>query len=318
MINLKRLESFLEISSEFPLSSNPFQTQWYLDTYTKHFCKKEDVFLFAFYNDGKSIGYGAFEKIENKMFLLGMKSVINGQEITDYGDIVIDSAYNNYFQEVSDKLQEWFLQNGVQFLQLDYVREGSMTVNLFKDNSKEQIAAPYITLPKTWDEYLLLLDRVDRKELKRKMRRLNTVTHDYICVEKPTENDFEEFIRLHRLSSGEKDEFMSDAMKAFFWDLVNVEKKDWKTTLCFLQIEGKNVAAIISFENESGVFGYNSGYDPSFNYYSVGLLLHAYKIKDAIEKRKKTYDFMRGTERYKYDLGGKDMKLYKIELMSEK
>jgi len=48
------------------------------------------------------------------------------------------------------------------------------------------------------------------------------------------------------------------------------------------------------------------------------LLLHAYKIKDAIEKRKKTYDFMRGTERYKYDLGGKDMKLYKIELMSEK
>ena len=36
--------------------------------------------------------------------------------------------------------------------------------------------------------------------------------------------------------------------------------------------------------------------------------------KDAIESGKKKYDFLRGGERYKYELGAKDLQLYKIEV----
>lgn len=313
MITIKRLQSFSETSSDFPLT-NPFQSSWYLDIFTKHFCTAENIFLFGFYDGEKYIGHGAFEKIDNKVIFLGMKPVLNNQEVTDYGDITLNPMHKNNYKEVWDEILKWFSQNGIQLLRLDYVRENSQTYELFKDYIVEQSTAPYIILPKTWDEYLESLERVDRKELKRKLRRLETVQYTYRSIDTSTQADFEEFVRLHKLSSGEKDQFMSDLMKQFFLDLITVEKKDWKTNLSFLQIEGKNASAILSFENQSELFGYNSGYDPSFNYYSAGLLLHAFKIKEAIEKGKKTYDFLRGTERYKYDLGGKDMNLYKIEM----
>lgn len=316
MISIQQLQSIEELSALSFSPHYPFQTVWYLNTFIKHFCDSENILLFVFYNDEICVGYAGFEKVENKVVFLGMKPVLNGQELTDYGDIVLDPLYRNNHKESWDVLLKWFSQNGIQSLQLDYVREDSQTYELFKDRAAEQTIAPYITLQKSWDEYIESLDRVDRKELKRKMKRLNTITHTYTSFEKPTENDFKEFVRLHKLSSGEKDEFMSSEMRQFFWDFITVEKKDWKINLCFLQIEKKNTSAILSFENDSSILGYNSGYDPSFNYYSVGLLLHAYKIKEAIEKGKTIYDFMRGTERYKYDLGGKDIKLYKIEIPS--
>lgn len=278
---------------------HPFQTDWYQDTFIKHFSRKEDI-----------VFPQGFEKTGDKAVFIGMKPVLNGQEVTDYGDIVSGEPWDEIFKKLA--------QNGIKTLQLDYVREDSPTYIFFKDRAIEQTVAPYIILPKTWDEYLESLDRVDRKELKRKMRRLETISYMYRSIDKLTHDDFEEFVRLHKLSSGKKDEFMSNEMQAFFWDLITVEKKDWKTTLSFLEIDGKNTASVMCFENGSDIFGYNSGYDPAFNYYSAGLLLHALKIKEAIEKGIIVYDFMRGTERYKYDLGGKDMKLYRVEIHLQK
>ncbi len=316
MIRIKQLNSTKEI--QLITGTSPFQASWYLDIFINHFCKKEEILLVEFYQEDTRIGYGAFEKIGNRAIFLGMKTVINGQEVTDYGDIVLSQGYRHLYKEIWNRLMDWFCQNDIVFLHLDYVREDSFTYEYFKDKALKQAIAPYVSLPETWDEYLTLLDRVDRKELKRKMRRLEATPYMYRSIDRSIQADFDEFVRLHKLSSGEKDEFMSNTMKAFFWDLCTVNTRNWKIILSFLQIEGKNTAALMSFENESSVFAYNSGYDSSFNYYSAGLLLHAFKIKEAIEKGKKIYDFMRGTERYKYDLGGKDLKLYKIIVPLEK
>jgi CelD/BcsL family acetyltransferase involved in cellulose biosynthesis len=37
-------------------------------------------------------------------------------------------------------------------------------------------------------------------------------------------------------------------------------------------------------------------------------------IKDAIENGRTAVDFMRGDESYKYDLGGKDRVVYRVQL----
>ena len=57
---------------------------------------------------------------------------------------------------------------------------------------------------------------------------------------------------------------------------------------------------------------YNSGYDPSLSYFSVGLLLHAMCVKDAIEKGIEYFDFLRGPEPYKAHLGGIQKSLYRM------
>lgn len=266
---------------------NLFQTKEYLEIFKKHFCKEENILD------------GVWEKYQDKLVLLGMKPVLNGQEVTDYAKTDIDK-----------------LPEGFRKFQLDYVREDSETFRRFKDRGKvtNVEVAPFIDLPKTWEEYLVSLERKHRKELKRKIKRLEIEKSFYECSESTVRSDFKEFVRLHRLSDPAKNQFMSESMKAFFWDIMTQPIVGWKSSLCFLKIEGKTVAGIMSFESDDEYWLYNSGYDPEFAYYSVGLLLKAHSIKKAIEAGKKKYDFLRGNERYKYELGAKDLQLYRIEI----
>ena len=59
---------------------------------------------------------------------------------------------------------------------------------------------------------------------------------------------------------------------------------------------------------------YNSGHDPEYRYYSVGLLLHSLCLRDALERGYRYFDFLRGNEPYKYRLGGRDHRIYRIAL----
>ena len=58
---------------------------------------------------------------------------------------------------------------------------------------------------------------------------------------------------------------------------------------------------------------YNSGFDKE-KYDSVGLYIKALNIKQAIAHGKKTYNFLQGNERYKYELGAHDFFVYTIEM----
>ena len=48
------------------------------------------------------------------------------------------------------------------------------------------------------------------------------------------------------------------------------------------------------------------------SFYSVGLLMNAICLKDAIEQGAVYFDFLRGSEPYKYHLGGKNHTLYQM------
>ncbi len=276
-----------------------FQSSEYLKIFAKNFCDEKDVLL------------NVFEALEDKVVFLGMKPVLNGQEVTDYGDIPDPTDWPEILKQLKEK--------GYKKLQLDYVREDSGTYTKFTTLRQgfgvaRQEVSPYIDLPKTWEEYLVRLPRRERKELKRKIKRLEETDSFYSCSEETVKADFEDFVRLHRLSDPQKGKFMSEEMKQFFWQVKTMQTEGWRQYLCFLKLENKPVASVMTFESESEVWLYNSGFDPNYSFYSVGLLLKAYKIKKAIEEGKKRYDFLRGAERYKYDLGGKDLRLYRIEI----
>ena len=70
----------------------------------------------------------------------------------------------------------------------------------------------------------------------------------------------------------------------------------------------------MTFANQDELWLYNSGFDPEFSFYSTGVVLKALSIKKAVEDGKKKYDFLRGGERYKYELGAKDLQLFRIEM----
>ena len=82
--------------------------------------------------------------------------------------------------------------------------------------------------------------------------------------------------------------------------------------LFFLEMDSETVATALCFDYAGSRMLYNSGYNPDYGYYSVGLLLNALCLQDAIEQGKEYFDFLRGSEPYKYHLGGKNRTLYQM------
>ena len=58
---------------------------------------------------------------------------------------------------------------------------------------------------------------------------------------------------------------------------------------------------------------YNAAYDPGLASLSVGIVSHAWAIREAIARRYATYDLLRGDEPYKYDLGAHDRWLGRLD-----
>lgn len=285
------------------MSDYPFQTRKYKETFKKHFIPSDTPCI--------ELGGVEYEILpDRRAVLVGMKPVLNGQEVTDYGPhaLTLDT------ETIHQVLRNDFHVNTIQY---DYIRQDSSAYQVLATASTlppmQQEVSPYIVLPPTWDAYLEILERTDRKELKRKLRRLDTVPHT-LTFHDPSEGGgaFDDFVRLHKKSDPAKDIFMTPPMERFFYDIYHLAIPQWKQRIATLAIEDEPAAAVFIFESDDSLLLYNSGYDPLQKYYSGGLLLVAKLIQYSIEKKKGTFDFLRGSERYKYDLGGKDCQLYRF------
>ncbi len=332
MVIVRRFDSFEEVRMHWQTLENsvdhyPFQSFWYQKLFAENFCEQKDIYLLGIYENDTLLAIGGFERVDKRILFLGMKQVLGGQDVSDYGDILFSPGLSGSQQiAIWQTLVNYFRQKDILGLQLDFVREDSKTYVAFgegigqressfaKASVDKQEVAPYLSVPSSWEDYVELLSRKDRHELKRKIKRLERQNAFHFCSQKTIKNDFEEFIRLHRTSDEAKEKFMTDAMKQFFWQIVAAEKSDYRIDLCFLAMDNKKVAAIMSFIGQGRALLYNSGFDPEYGYYSVGLILHAYLIKKSIEGKLKIHDFLRGSERYKYALGAKDRQLYNIDV----
>ncbi|MFW6174343.1 MAG: GNAT family N-acetyltransferase, partial [Chloroflexota bacterium] len=79
--------------------------------------------------------------------------------------------------------------------------------------------APGLPLPGTWEEYLAGLSKKDRHELRRKMRRLESagdVRQQALSTPEDVEAGLDDFIRLHRKSTPDKEAFMTPERGAVF------------------------------------------------------------------------------------------------------
>jgi CelD/BcsL family acetyltransferase involved in cellulose biosynthesis len=149
----------------------------------------------------------------------------------------------------------------------------------------------------------------DRHELRRKLRRLLGNSDAGIEVSwefADLTQAMDDFVRLHKLSSADKEQFMTPRMVGFFDDLARMCSDHGWLRLGFITAQSQPVSTIMAFEYGDWFGLYNSGYDPAYEYLSVGLLLKALAVEYAIKAGKTCYDFLQGSERYKYDLGGKD------------
>ena len=175
---------------------------------------------------------------------------------------------------------------------------------------------PALALPADWDTYLAGLGKKDRHELRRKLRKAESapmpITWRLVKDAAALPAAVDTFIALHQRSSADKADFMDAAMVGFFRSLPAVLGELGWLEVALLDVAGEPAAAYLSFDYGGRIYLYNSGYEPRFGEWSTGLVLLARRIQAAIAAGVPCFDFLRGDERYKYDLGGADHFVYRV------
>ncbi|MEX2431151.1 MAG: GNAT family N-acetyltransferase [Dehalococcoidia bacterium] len=244
-------------------------------------------------------------------------SFVGDTDLFDYHDFIDGSS--GFYEVLVDCLdtEPW------RTLDLRSVPEFSPTLPHLLDSFRakgysvsveQEDVVPGVALPATWDEYLAGLRKKDRHELRRKLRRLEGVGDVRLVLAdgETLERDVNVFLELMRESREEKRDFMQPDREAFFRKAVQRVHQAGHLRLFSLDIDGERAASVICFDYDGRRLLYNSGYRVAHRALSVGLLLKALCLRDAIEGGMTYFDFLRGPEPYKYHLGASDVALYQI------
>jgi len=177
---------------------------------------------------------------------------------------------------------------------------------------------PILTLPATWDAYLAGLSSKQRHELLRKTRRFEREVPDARVVgvgaRADVEARFDDFLALHRASRVGKARFMDERMEAFFRRVAAALSEAGGFRLWLLDTPYGPLATFLCLEWDGTVGLYNSGFRPDQASLSPGVVLLGHVIRDALERGKRRFDFLRGEERYKYDFGPVPEDVYTVTL----
>jgi len=175
-----------------------------------------------------------------------------------------------------------------------------------------------MALPDSWEAYLSTLSGKQRHEVRRKLRRLEEagpVSFHTVTEPEKTDEALDRFFRLFQSNREDKARFLTEAMRRYFRALCRGMSRHGMLRLCFLDLNGMPAAAALCFDDGETVYLYNNGYDAAYAHVSVGLVNKILTIKDAVERGRRRYEFLRGDETYKLRLGGQDVPLYRVRIM---
>jgi CelD/BcsL family acetyltransferase involved in cellulose biosynthesis len=291
-----------------------FASPTWLRTWWQEFGAGCDLILLSVRRRGELVGVAPLMRDGERLCFAG------DTQVCDYMDLI---AARGEEEAVLSAVLRSLGEEPWRELVLWAVPEGSPTLDALKAVAppfglqvgiEPEDVCPQLELPATWEEYLAGLGKKDRHELRRKLRKLSQggeVVLEAIVEPAALEAALDDFLRLCRESRSDKDAFMTDQMERFFRAIVAALAAEERIELLFLTLGGVRVAAVLCFRGDGEALLYNSGYDPNYAYLSVGLLSKALALRKAIEEGKGRFDFLRGRESYKYDLGARDVAVYR-------
>lgn len=177
--------------------------------------------------------------------------------------------------------------------------------------------SPYIPLPGDWETYLAGIDKKQRHEIRRKMRRAeeSEIPVRWYFVEDPAtlDQESEDFLSL-MAQDPEKDRFLTPQMRTQMKAAIKeIFTAGW-LQLAFMEVNGEKAASYLNFDYNGHIWVYNSGLNFKFRELSPGWVLLGHLLKWANEHQRAAFDFMRGDEEYKYRFGAIDRFVYRATL----
>ena len=295
---------------------NPFVTPPWLKSWWRVFGESRELLMLLITSDGKPIGIAPLMAAGSTALLVG------SADLCDTGDVIVAPEKEQLF--ISGLLK--FLESrDITRLVLEPVRPDSAAYGFAMAASKlsgwrcttvSTGSSLEMALPGGWPAYLAGLSPKQRHEVRRKLRRLNEAGK-VIVRERgatgTTDMAMNRFIELFRKSRKDKAAFMNKERELFFRELAVELAAAGMLRLQEVTINGVTAAMVFCVEHRNSLYLYNNGYSPAYRTVSIGLMSKVLSIRAAIEAGLATYDFLGGTERYKYQLGGREITLYSCD-----
>ena len=281
--------------------------------------------------NGELVGIAPLFLTENRDGLLALM-FIGSIEISDYLDLIVRPKHLPAFV---DGLFEFLIQSkrlgpslSKPWHLLDWYNllEASPSLPVLQaaaerrgwSFTQERLQpTPYIPLPGNFDAYLASIDKKQRHEIRRKMRRAAEYGQSirwYLAMDGSTlDSEIDALLCLMEQDPA-KANFLAGTMRRQMRATVHAAFKHGWLWLAFLEIDGEKVAAALNFDYNNRLWGYNSGVDRNFIELSPGWVLLAHMLQWANEYKRGEYDFMRGNEEYKYRFGAVDRFVMRVKI----
>jgi CelD/BcsL family acetyltransferase involved in cellulose biosynthesis len=249
---------------------------------------------------------------------------IGSVEISDYLDFIVQPQNSETFITGIFKLAKEDKARFPAKIRLFNIPDNSPSLQIMRKIGESEdwsveiepaYHTPTITLPEDWETYLAGINKKQRHEIRRKLRRASKSEDDvtwYITTEKSMLNqDTIDFFQLMEFDE-EKKRFLTEDMRKQMEAIILWAFHAGNLQLSFLTINDEKAAGYLCFDYRNRIWVYNSGFRPEYQYYSPGWVLLSYLIQHAIRTGKTHFDFMRGDETYKYRFGADDSFVMKV------
>jgi len=289
-----------------------FSSPHWAELWWRHFGTGNELRLGSVEENGNVIGIAPMRLKEGTLYFIGSDNVC------DFLDFIIQPGKEDSF--FNTLLQHW-TSNRQGVVELSPLLPASNAYSrlavLAQDHglqvtcTQEDVTVS-LDLPADLPSYLSILSTKQRHELLRKERRLNEEGEiTYRISNKAAANDLDTFLHFFRESRDDKSRFLTGTMEAFFRAMIQNAADNNMLWLGILELNSSPVAATICLDYQDATYLYNSGYNPDYRWLSVGLLSKYFSIKSSMENGKRRYDFLKGAEKYKFHLGGKETQLFR-------
>jgi CelD/BcsL family acetyltransferase involved in cellulose biosynthesis len=180
---------------------------------------------------------------------------------------------------------------------------------------------PFIKLSEhTWQSYLATLGPEHRYNFQRRLRNLTKefdVRFEQALTEEQRRESLALLLTLHNMrwrDRGGSNAFHAPSLQAFHEELSRRALERGWLRLFILRLDGQPAAALYGFRYRRTFYFYQSGFDPKYSKYSVGLVALGLTIKYAIEEGAEDYDLLQGGEPYKFQWARETRELARLEL----
>ena len=303
------------------LTNTPFQRAEFQRVWWKHLGRGE-LCVLTMRDEYKKLIALAPLFVDNEKILRW----VGGEEIADYLDVIapadhIDAALRAMWDflksAASPKWVKAILSNIPEWTPTPTTLQSLAVEAGMKAEVTQIDVCPIVSLPDSFEAYLQQIDKKQRHEINRKLRRAeggdDKVTWYIADSSRDIEAETESFMALMASAAEDKAKFLTPTMRDTFKDLFATMQSLGLLQLAFLEINGKKASAYVQFDYANRIWVYNSGFDvDSASTLSPGWVLTAKLIDQAIQNKRTVYDFMQGNEIYKYRFGGKDTGVWRI------